>query len=188
MSFAVAKYKLTSWNLATRIALPMRIRKDVELQVKRHYKLLTGLAALALAASTLLVGVPAYASSGTNTCTGPGNAGATCIWIDADYGSEQADFFGANADFTKQDCDDPLNCLPDGTWNDEASSGYNNGGGLNNAALWRNANWSGYDECLRVHMATSNTEDFANFGFNDQASSNSWYPTGSTTQTCNHID
>jgi len=135
----------------------------------------------------MFVGAPAYASSGTNTCTGPGNAGATCIWIDADYGSEQADFFGTNSNFTSFDCDIFTNCLPDGTWNDEASSGYNDGGGSFNAILWQNASFKGFDECMKVQVATANTKDFANFGFNDEASSNSWYAVGSS-QSCSHTD
>lgn len=40
---------------------------------------------------------------------------------------------------------------------------------------------------MKVKVATSNTEDFANFGFNDQVSSNSWYVV-SGSQSCWHTD
>ena len=152
---------------------------------RRLSRKLLVLLAVSVPAVAMISAAPAYAA--TNTCTGAGNAGATCIWINANYGSEQADFFGTNPNFTKIDCANPLNCLPDGTWNDEASSGYNDGGGSFNAILWQNASYSGNDECMKVKVATSNTEDFPNFGFNDQASSNSWYAVGGS-QFCWHTD
>jgi hypothetical protein len=155
------------------------------LQQKVRRKLLVLLAA-SVPAVAMMSAVPAYAA--TNTCTGPGNAGATCIWIDANYGSEQADFFGTNPDFTKIDCNNPLNCLPDGTWNDEGSSGYNDGGGLYNAELWQNTYYSGHNECLKLKTATANTQNFTLFGFNDQASANSWYLRSGAPPFCWHTD
>lgn len=153
------------------------------LRTRMGRKILVALA-VSLPAAAMLTSAPAQAA--TNTCTGPGNLGATCIWLNINWGNEQADFFGTNPDFSQISCANPLNCLPDGSWNDEASSGYNDGGGSYNAILWHDASYAGHNECMHVRTDI-HEHDFTAFGFNDQASSNSWYLVG-TSKSCWHTD
>jgi hypothetical protein len=133
----------------------------------------------------------AFLIPATTAAAAPGSCasypGSLCAWENANYGGAMAHFAGSNTNWSNFGKSDG------GTWNDVTSSAFNNGGGSYNVALYGNASYSGFDECISVGASSSALKDFSNIStgtfpwdtFNDSVSSNKWFAVGSSFS-CSH--
>ncbi|MEV0183472.1 peptidase inhibitor family I36 protein [Streptomyces sp. NPDC050625] len=99
-----------------------------------------------------------------------------CFWVNAGYSDGPGKLSGKNSDwsaFGHSSC-------PSGTWNDCASSDYNNGVSCD-AVVWTGKSYGGTGGWV-----PKGTGGNFNSTFNDAVSSNSWgvYATGGTNSTC----
>src|SRR5262249_449461 len=92
------------------------------------------LAPMALVGSLIGVAAPAHAA----TCNA---AGFVCVWTGPSRGSELGKISGNNANFAN------LPRSGGGTWNDAIGAAYNDGN-TDSVALFQNANFSGFAECI----------------------------------------
>jgi hypothetical protein len=115
------------------------------------------------------------------------DAGDFCFWVNANYGGALGLLAGTNpwwGDFPQSECVYPAAAKDaDGTWNDCASSGYNDGTSGDAVVVYQNINYGGEDACLPDLSAAYS--DFADYTYgdgsaslNDSISSNSWTPAG----------
>jgi hypothetical protein len=137
-------------------------------------KIAAVVAPLAIAGGAFMVAAPAQAAP----CS---NAGYLCFWVNSGYSGEMGKVAGNNTNYQNL----PKN--GGGTWNDVISSAYNHGN-VDNVAVYANAGYSGFSECLSIGANNSNTQNFTNIStgvfpwdnFNDEVSSNAWYAQGGT--------
>lgn len=110
-----------------------------------------------------------------------------CFWVNSGYGGNMGKFAGPNPNwglFKDSECVYPAAAHDaDGTWNDCASSGYNDGTSGDAVVVYQNTNMGGEDACLPDHSTAYS--DFASYTYgdgsaslNDSISSNSWTPAG----------
>lgn len=124
---------------------------------------------LAIAAGGLLAAAPAQAAPCAQTYY-------LCFWVDGGYSGEMGKVAGDNANFAL------IGKNGGGTWNDVISSAYNDGMS-DSVALYENASYVGFSECLTRYANNSDTQHFSNIStgiypwdtFNDVASSNWWF-------------
>ena len=109
-------------------------------------------------------------------------AGNVCFWVNANFNDGPGRLSGINRDwsvFHHSTC-------PNGTWNNCASSVYNNGVSCW-AVLWMDPGFGGLSMVLANGTGESDLTDDEEVGslFNDNISSNSWEaPGGGTNGTC----
>jgi hypothetical protein len=132
-------------------------------------KVAAAMVPLAIAGGGLLAAAPAQAAP----CS---QAGYLCFWVNSGYGGEMGKVAGDNSNFKL------IGKSGGGTWNDVISSAYNDGN-TDSVALYADASYSGFSECLTRYANNSNTQNFTNIStgafpwdnFNDEASSNWWF-------------
>jgi hypothetical protein len=97
-----------------------------------------------------------------------------CVWNSSGYSDGPAKFAGNNTNwgnFSHSSC-------PSGTWNDCASSGFNNGTSGFGVEVWQNINYGGASACLPRGWSLNNFAGFVYPGtsvsFNNSISSNFW--------------
>jgi len=141
------------------------------------------LAPVALIGSLVGVAAPAHA---TATCNNPS---FLCFWINANGSpSEMGKVSGNNPNFVN------VPKSSGGNWNDVISSAYNDGN-TDSVALFADAGFSGFAECITRKATSSDLSNFTNIStglfsdFNDAASSNEWYtPQSPEPSFCNNVN
>ena len=118
------------------------------------------------------------------------NPGYDCWWVNINYSGEFGKVAGDNPNFALI----PRN--GGGTWNDVISSAYNDGN-TDYVALYANADYTGFSECMSRYANNGNTSNFTHIStgifpwdnFNDVASSNYWYRPGTLPPNgCSHTN
>jgi hypothetical protein len=95
-------------------------------------------------------------------------SGYLCVWEYTNYGGARGSFGGTNPDWS---------IFPKstgGTWNNVASSAYNNGTSGDWACMWDGTNYSGTAACLAQYAGYSNLANTSSGNFDNKASSNNW--------------
>jgi hypothetical protein len=108
-------------------------------------------------------------------------AGSLCFWVDQNYGGPRGQFSGDNpawGSYPQSQCQDGSGGGPysNGTWNDCASSLYNNGNS-DAVQVWRDSNYRSDSTCVpRGTLWASLPKWQTNSGepMNDEISSNRW--------------
>jgi hypothetical protein len=141
-------------------------------------------AAPAVLASGLLLAAGGTAQAATPNC---GAQGFLCFWANSGYAGAKGQVSQNNPNFTN---------ISGVNWNDKISSAYNNGS-TDSVALYQNASYTGFDECILQFVTDNHLSNFtliadnasANGTFNDQASSNFWFvPSGNPPTGCSNRD
>ena len=97
-----------------------------------------------------------------------------CVWNSSGYTDGPGKFGGNNANwsnFSHSSC-------PTGTWNNCASSGYNNGTSGLGVGVWNGVNYGGASACLPQGWSLSNFAGYVwpgtSISFNNAIGSNFW--------------
>ena len=96
-----------------------------------------------------------------------------CFWTDINFGGPMGKVAGNNPTWTAF----RQAACPTGTWNDCASSGFNNGTSGLGVRVYENANYGGRSTCVRKGWRGNFTDrkwDGTSTNINDKISSNRW--------------
>lgn len=96
-----------------------------------------------------------------------------CFWVNINFGGDRGQVAGNNPTWTR--FSEPT--CPSGTWNDCASSGFNNGTSGLGVRVYENANYTGRSTCLPKGWYgnfTGKYWDGTTTNINDKISSNRW--------------
>ncbi|MFG1807454.1 peptidase inhibitor family I36 protein [Streptomyces sp. NPDC049040] len=101
-------------------------------------------------------------------------AGSFCVWVNSNYSDGPAKFSGNNSDWTQFS---HASCAS-GTWNNCATSGFNNGTSGLGVVVWQLVGGSGDGACLPRGWALSDFQGYVwpntTDSFNDSISANVW--------------
>jgi hypothetical protein len=144
-------------------------------------------AAPAVLASGFLLAAGGAAQAASQPCF---QQGFLCFYVNSGFAGNEGQVSQNNPNFTQ------ITMSGGGNWNDKISSAYNDGS-TDSVALYANASYKGFDECILRSVITNHLTNFtlisdsdsASGNFNDQASSNFWYvPSGNPPGGCNSLD